>query len=51
MKFVSGYDSYQILEAGQGTVIWKNRLHGAIIESERCVYEIHSVGDYRACLS
>ncbi len=51
MKFVSGYDSHQILEAGQGTVIWKNRLHGAIIESEQCVYEIHSVGDYRACLS
>jgi len=51
MKFVSGYDSHQILEAGQGTVIWKNRLHGAIIESEECVYEIHSVGDYRACLS
>ena len=51
MKFVSGYDSYQILEAGQGTVIWKNRLHGAIIESQKCVYEIHSVRDYRACLS
>lgn len=51
MKFVSGYDSYQILNAGQGTVIWKNRLHGAIIDSAECVYEIHSVGDYRACLS
>ncbi len=51
MKFVSGYDSHQILESGQGTVIWKNRLHGAIIESPECVYEIHSVGDYRACLS
>ncbi|MEV6983583.1 iron-containing redox enzyme family protein [Sphaerisporangium sp. NPDC051017] len=51
MKFVSGYDSHQILEAGEGTVIWRNRLHGAIIDSEECVYEIHSVGDYRACLS
>lgn len=51
MKFVSGFDSHQILEAGQGTVILKNRLHGAIIESHECVYEIHSVGDYRACLS
>jgi Iron-containing redox enzyme len=51
MKFVSGYDSHQILEPGQGTVIWRNRLHGAIIESDECVYEIHSVGDYRACLS
>lgn len=51
MKFVSGFDSYQILEAGQGTVIDHNRLHGAIIESEECVYQIHSVGDYRPWLS
>ncbi|MEV4741118.1 iron-containing redox enzyme family protein [Streptomyces sp. NPDC049555] len=51
MKFVSGFDSYEILEAGQGIVIERNRLHGAIIESEECVYQIHSVGDYRACLS
>lgn len=50
MKFVAGFDSYQILEAGQGTVIRRNRLHGAIIESEECVYEIHSIGDYRKCL-
>ena len=51
MKFVAGFDSYQILEAGEGTVIQRNRLHGAIIESEECVYQIHSVEDYRKCLS
>lgn len=51
MRFVNGLDSYQILEAGQGTVIQKNRLHGAIIESGECRYEIHSVGDYQRCLS
>jgi quercetin dioxygenase-like cupin family protein len=51
MRFVNGLDSYQILEAGEGTVIQKNRLHGAIIESEECRYEIHSVGDYQRCLS
>ncbi len=51
MKFVSGFGSHQILEAGQGTVIRKNRLHGAIIESDECVYQIHSVEDYRKCLS
>jgi quercetin dioxygenase-like cupin family protein len=51
MKFVSGFDSHQILHPGEGTVIHRNRLHGAIIESDECVYEIHSVGDYRACLS
>jgi quercetin dioxygenase-like cupin family protein len=51
MKFVSGLDSHQILRAGEGTVIHHNRLHGAIIESEECIYEIHSVGDYTTCLS
>jgi hypothetical protein len=51
MRFVSGNDSYQILQAGEGTVIRHNRLHGAVIESEECVYEIHSIGDYRKCLS
>jgi quercetin dioxygenase-like cupin family protein len=51
MRFVSGHDSYQILQPGEGTVIRHNRLHGAIIESEECVYEIHSIGDYRKCLS
>jgi mannose-6-phosphate isomerase-like protein (cupin superfamily) len=51
MKFVSGFESHQILEAGEGTVIQHNRLHGAIIESAECVYEIHSVGDYRTCMS
>ena len=51
MKFVNGFDAHQILEAGQGTVIRRNRLHGAIIESAECVYEIHSIGDYRTCVS
>jgi hypothetical protein len=51
MKFVSGFESHQILQAGEGTVIERNRLHGAIIESQECVYQIHSVGDYRKCLS
>lgn len=51
MRFVSGLGSYQILEPGEGIVIQRNRLHGAIIESPECVYEIHSVGDYRKCLS
>ncbi|MEU3267366.1 MULTISPECIES: iron-containing redox enzyme family protein [Streptomyces] len=51
MRFVSGFNSYRILEAGEGTVIQRNRLHGAIIESEECVYQIYSVGDHRTCLS
>lgn len=51
MRFLSGFDSYQILEAGEGTLIDRNRLHGADIESEECVYEIHSIGDYQPWLS
>lgn len=51
MRFESGFNSTQILRAGEGTVIRRNRLHGANIESDECVYEIHSIGDYRACLS
>ncbi len=51
MKFVNGFDAHQILHAGQGTVIRRNRLHGAVIESDECVYEIHSIEDYRKCLS
>ena len=51
MRFESGLDSSLTLEAGEGVVIRRNRLHGADILSEECVYEIHSVGDYRKCLS
>ncbi|MFI0977640.1 iron-containing redox enzyme family protein [Streptomyces sp. NPDC021093] len=51
MRFESGLGSSLTLEAGEGVVIKRNRLHGADILSDECVYEIHSVGDYRKCLS
>jgi hypothetical protein len=51
MRFESGLGSSLILRDGEGVVIKRNRLHGANIESDECVYEIHSVGDYRKCLS
>ncbi|HEX2050338.1 MAG TPA: iron-containing redox enzyme family protein [Actinomycetota bacterium] len=51
MRFVTGHDRYELLHGGEGTVIRSNRLHGAIIESEECVYDIHSIGDYEKCLS
>jgi nitrosourea synthase len=50
MRFVTGHNRSVLLHAGEGTVIQRNRLHGAIIESEECVYEIHSIGDYQRCL-
>ncbi len=51
MRFVTGHDRSVLLHAGEGTVILRNRLHGAIIESEECVYDIHSIKDYKKCLS
>lgn len=51
MRFVTGHDRSIILHGGEGTVIQHNRLHGAIIESEECVYEIYSIGDYKRCLA
>ena len=51
MRFESGLGSSLTLRDGEGVVIKRNRLHGANIESDQCVYEIHSIGDYRKCLS
>jgi mannose-6-phosphate isomerase-like protein (cupin superfamily) len=45
MRFVTGHERSVLLHAGEGTVIERRRLHGAIIESEECVYDIHSIGD------
>ena len=46
MKFVTGDGRSTRLDAGEGTVILKNRLHGAIIESEQCTYRILSIKDH-----
>jgi hypothetical protein len=51
MKFVTGHERYTMLNPGEGTVIQRNRLHGAIIDSEECVYSIYSIGDHKKCLS
>lgn len=51
MKFVTGHERHVLLNAGEGTVIKRNRLHGAIIESAECTYDISSIGDYQKCLS
>jgi hypothetical protein len=39
-----------LLHPGEGIVIRRNRLHGAIVETEECTYHIHSIGDVRACI-
>ncbi|HEX9991929.1 MAG TPA: iron-containing redox enzyme family protein [Acidimicrobiales bacterium] len=51
MHFITGHDRITELKAGEGVVIQHNRLHGAIIDSDECVYHIHSIGDHQRCLS
>jgi quercetin dioxygenase-like cupin family protein len=51
MHFITGHERITELHPGEGVVIQHNRLHGAIIDSEECVYHIHSIGDYQQCLS
>lgn len=51
MHFITGLDRITELQAGEGVVIRANRLHGAIIDSDECVYHIHSIEDHRRCLS
>ncbi|TKC96433.1 iron-containing redox enzyme family protein [Polyangium fumosum] len=51
MRFVTGHERSVLLHAGEGTVIRRNRLHGAIIESDECTYDIHSIGEVQRWLS
>jgi mannose-6-phosphate isomerase-like protein (cupin superfamily) len=51
MKFVTGDGRFIMLHAGEGTVIQKNRLHGAIIDSDECTYHISSIKDHTKWLS
>lgn len=48
MEFLNGFERSTILGPGEGIVIKRNRLHGALITSERCVYEIHTIKDASA---
>jgi hypothetical protein len=47
LHFINGNDRHVVLNPGEGTVILRNRLHGAIVDSEECVYTIYSIGDHR----
>jgi len=51
MKFVTGPDTSEVLKQGEAIVILHNRLHGAIITSEECVYRIYTIGDYKKWLN
>lgn len=45
MEFLNGFEKSTILGPGEGIVIKRNRLHGALIQSDQCVYEIHTIKD------
>jgi hypothetical protein len=52
MRFTTGNDRGVLLHAGEGTVIIRNRLHGAVIESPECSFEVYQFdGDYAKCFS
>jgi mannose-6-phosphate isomerase-like protein (cupin superfamily) len=45
MEFLNGFEKSTTLQPGEGIVIRKNRLHGALIKSDECVYRIHTIHD------
>jgi len=50
MEFLNGFQQSTTLRGGEGIIIQHNRLHGALIHSEKCQYEIYSIGDVDAWL-
>ena len=51
MGFVTDHDRLIRIDAGEGIVIPRNRMHGAKASSGECVYHIFDIGDYKSCLS
>lgn len=50
MEFLNGFQLSTTLKDDDGIIIQHNRLHGALIQSERCQYEIYSIGDLQKWL-
>lgn len=45
MEFLNGFEKSTILHPGEGIIIKKNRLHGALIEQGPCTYQIYNIQD------
>lgn len=45
MEFLTGFETSTTLRDNKGIIIERNRLHGALIRSENCKYEIYNIGD------
>jgi hypothetical protein len=50
MEFLNGFERSTTLRDDEGIVIQHNRLHGALIHSDQCQYEIYTIGDVRTWL-
>lgn len=50
MEFLNGFQVSTPLNDDDGIIIKHNRLHGALIHSERCQYEIYNIGNVRKWL-
>ena len=45
MEFLNGFEVSTTLRNNEGIIIERNRLHGALIHSKNCNYEIYNIGD------
>lgn len=50
MEFLNGFQLSTTLRDDDGIIIQHNRLHGALIQSESCQYEIYTIGDVKKWL-
>lgn len=50
MEFLNGFEKFTLLKANNGIIIKANRLHGVLISSGQCVYEIYHIKDSKKWL-
>lgn len=50
LEFLNGFQLSTTLNEDDGIIIEHNRLHGALVQSESCQYEIYSIGDVQKWL-
>ena len=45
LEFVTGYDQSVTLGSGEGIIIPRHRLHGSVVVSPRCTYQVFTIDD------
>ncbi len=51
LEIVTAFGQSVALGPGEGIIIPRHRLHGSLVLSESCTYQIITIGDYQSCLS